>query len=280
MSAARRRLLALVCAGALALISLAAWAWWPAGHWTIAEAAAAALPADAPEFLRKAGSTLAFYSDDPDLWTEKDLPVHLRASQAPEHFIDLELLKGRKLPGTRPEFAALCKELGQEPDKVGTLPYALREWYDRLVLAFAEHRKWPDDGRVRTKVLYLAGVLGHYSADAVQPLHATLHFDGRAAADGSSPRTGIHFKVDALPERLGLKADEVAKELKVSAAADPFAAVASAIQESGGLVDKVYEMEKALPAVGGPAPAEPDPEVRRFALERCRAGARLTATLW
>jgi hypothetical protein len=264
----------------LALASGSALAWWPVGHTLISSAAADALPADMPEFFRKAGETLAFYSDDPDLWIDGSLPVHLRPAQGPEHFLDLELLKGRKLPATRPEYEALCRELGLTAGQAGALPYAIREWQERLVLAFAEHRKWPDDARVRAKVLYLAGVLAHYTADAAQPLHATVHFDGRLKEDGSSPRSGIHFRMDALPERVGLRRGEVGKDLKVAAAADPFAAAVAAIEECGKLVDKVYELEPSLPPVGGPAPAEPDQAVHAFALERCRAGALLTATLW
>ena len=278
---ARRWLWIVLSAAAMvATISAAALAWWPYGHWTVTQAAAEALPADMPEFFRKAGSTLAFYSNDPDLWTEGKLPVSLRPSQMPEHFIDLDLLEGQKLPVSRKDYAALCRRLKLDPDTVGWLPYAVRDWHDRLTIAFAEHRKWPKDERVRAKVLYIAGILSHYTADAAQPLHATVHFDGKAGEGGRSPRSGIHFKVDALPDRAGLKYEEVAKDLKVPDLPGAFAAAVAAIEESAGKVEKVYELEAALPAPTGDRPEKLDPAIRALALERCRAGAALTAGLW
>jgi hypothetical protein len=71
---------------------------------------------------------------------------------------------------------------------------------------------------MKAKILYIAGVLAHYTEDAAQPLHTTVDFDGRLKPDGTSPRSGIHRKVDV--------------------------------------------------------------EVRNFALERARAAARFTATVW
>ncbi|HOX07996.1 MAG TPA: hypothetical protein PK280_16480 [Planctomycetota bacterium] len=261
-------------------LTATALAWWPYGHWTVTRAAAEALPQDVPEFFRKAGGTLAFYTNDPDLWTEGKLPVSLRPSQMPEHFIDYDLLRGRKLPVGRAEFGALCRELQLDPDKVGWLPYAIRDWHDRLTIAFAEHRKWPADERVKAKVLYIGGILSHFTADAAQPLHSTVHFDGKAGPGGKSPRSGIHFKVDALPDRAGLKAGELAKDLDIPELPDAFAAAVAAIEESAGKVDKVYELEAALPAPTGPPPEKLDPAVREFALARCRAAVRLTAGLW
>jgi hypothetical protein len=267
-------------AAAVLLAAGTALGWWPAGHQTVAEAAAAVLPADVPEFFRTGRRDLAFHSVEPDLWTERNLPVRLRPTQTAEHFIDLELLESRKLPATRRDYEKLCRELRQDHYSVGTLPYALAEWHDRLVLAFAEHRQWPGDARVRAKALYLGGVLAHYAADAAQPLHTTIHFDGRARVNGTSPRSGIHNKMDALPGNLGLTVAELSADLKIEPPDDPFAAIVAAIDESHRLVDRVYELEAALPPAEGAAPGKPDAALREFAVERCRAAARLTATLW
>lgn len=263
---------------ALAVLCGTASAWWAAAHNIIDEATVLALPEDMPEFFRKGGATISSYSMDPDVWKNRKLPA-LRAAEHPEHYLDLELLKGKELPRTRAEFHALCRELKVAPDKMGTLPYAIQEWYERLVLAFAEHRRWPKDERVRAKILYVAGVLSHYTGDASQPLHCTVHFDGRAKADGSSPETGIHLKMDALPDNVGITPEEAARSLRVSAVEDTFALSLATIRWSNRQVDKVYLLEAGLPAVDE-KPTSPDPRVRSLALECCRVGAVLTATVW
>jgi hypothetical protein len=267
----------------LCLASPLALAWWAASHPILTEAAAAALPEDAPEFFRKGAATIAAYSGDPDLWTDPSVPA-LRDAERSNHFIDLELFEGKDLPASRGEYNRLCRSHRTSAEQAGSLPYALQEYHERLALAFLEHRRRPDDQATRAKILYLAGILAHYAEDAAQPLHTTVDYDGRAKPDKSSPRSGIHLKVDALPEKMKLTAEEIAKELKkVAAPKDgdtPFAAGMAVIKESFGLVDRVYELEPKLPASDAEPPRDPDPAVRAFTLERCRAGAKLTAALW
>ena len=206
----------------------------------------------------------------------------LRSAENPNHFINLEALQGKELPKTRQQYVKLCWDVNSDADKIGCLPYAIQEEYEKLVMAFAEHRKAPEDKAVQAKILYLAGVLAHYAEDAAQPLHTTIHYDGRAKPDKSSPRSGIHTKVDALPEKLGLTAEEIAKGLqKVEAPKDgAFAATLAAIKESHGKVDRLYELEPKLPDANVEPPKEPDKDVREFGLERCRAAASFTASLW
>jgi len=269
-------------AAAIAVLSSAslALAWWSQDHPLIAEAAVAALPADMPEFFRKGAKTIASYSADPDLWKEKELPA-ARAAEGPNHYINPEGLQGRELPRTRPEYVKLCRELKTDADVVGCLPYALEEGYEKLALAFAEHRKSPEDKAVQAKILYLAGILAHYTGDAEQPLHTTIHHDGRAKPDGTSPKSGIHIKMDALPEKLGLPPEEIAKGLKaVEAPKDVFTAIQAAIEDSRSRIDRVYELEAKLPDANAAPPKDVDPDVRKLGLECCRAGARFTAMLW
>jgi len=270
----------LVCAALLvALSARCSLAWWVEGHVCIDQAAASVLPDEMPRFFRAGGERIASYSMEPDLWTNPDTPA-LRSSERFNHFLDLELLGGRELPATRGEFYALCRDLELDPAAVGALPYAVGEWYDRLVLAFAEHRRRPADRAIRNKVLYVAGVLSHYAGDASQPLHCTIHYDGRVGPDGVSPRTGIHAKMDALPGNARLRPEEVAEGLDVVRVEDVFATIVSAIEASNGRVARAYELESRLPPVEGPAQQEVPAEVRGLALERCRAGAELTAALW
>ena len=86
------------------------------------------------------------------------------------------------------------------------------------MLAFAEYRERSGDEAVQAKILYIAGVLSHYTGDASQPLHCTVHHDGRVEPDGTSPGTGIYLKMDALPGQLGIQPEEVAEGLKIRTA--------------------------------------------------------------
>jgi hypothetical protein len=260
----------------LAVVSLA-W-WWP-GHRAAAVAAVSILPVDMPEFFRKGADTVGFHTHLPDMWTEfKELD--LRNAERPEHFIDQELLKGRPIPRTRAEFFHLCRNIGDTPDWIGCLPYALMEWTDRLTVAFAEYRARPADPRVQAEVLFVAGILAHYATDTCQPLHTTVDFDGRINPDGSSPRTGIHLRMDAVVQNAGIEAASIHPSGPVKAADDVFALVLANIAASNALVDRVYTLDAKLPPVDQPFKGPVDPAVAALARERITAAATFTAELW
>lgn len=86
--------------------------------------------------------------------------------------------------------------------------------------------------------------------------------------------------MDALPERIGLTAEQIARDVRVTAAEDVFGSVVAAIRESHGRVDRAYELEADLPPATGGPPLESNAEVRAFATDCCRTAVRLTATLW
>lgn len=243
-----------------------------AGHAILTRAAAAALPAAAPAFLRQGADLAAHCVYDPDVIKNPAVP-HLSDAEHPEHYLDLELLEGAALPAERYEFLALCARLQVSPSRVGLLPYATIEWTERLAVALAEHRRWPENEAVRTKALVYAGLLSYYAADLLQPLHTTIHFDGRAGEGGQSPHSGIHEKVDALVERLDFAPEDLARGLEVAAYDDAMAAILETLRASHGMVDRVYELEAEL---GTPT----DPQVKAFARERARATTAFIASLY
>src|SRR2546423_14369829 len=114
-----------VVAGAVVVAGLvglgAARAWWVKGHETITEAAAARLPDDVPAFFRTAGKSLAHFAGDPDRWKNRETPF-LRAAEEGNHYLDLEDLEGKPLPGTN-RFAGMdqMRRLKKEPNRVGFL---------------------------------------------------------------------------------------------------------------------------------------------------------------
>jgi len=256
----------------------AAHAWHGKGHHVATTLALEVAGKDLPEFFRAGAAVVAHCSLDPDLFTRPIGPDAVHAAEAPEHYFDVELLKGAAPPRTRYEFVELCARNELRPNDVGLLPYAVTEWTQRLTVAFAEHRAYGDNPHIRAKCLVYAGLLSHYAQDLCQPLHVTVHWDGRAKADGTSPRTGIHGKVDALLGKLVFSRTAVLKSIEPAAFEKLMPAVLPEIDRSHRLVETVYELEKALPEVD--APLRESPAVIGFAAERLQAAARFTASLY
>jgi hypothetical protein len=256
-------------------------AWYTAAHQSITRAAVEALPPSMPAFFTDAAADIADDSVDPDYFRDRSVP-QLMSTEAPEHYLDAELLRDNALPPTRYEYLRLCQSLGMAPEHVGTLPYSVTEWTQRLVMAFAQHRKWPQDKAIQGKCLVYAGILGHYAGDLCQPLHCTVHFDGRADAAGHLIGVrGIHAKVDALLERPEVDRAWAQQDLKVTSFPEVFPAVVAEIGRSRALVDEVYKLEPLLPATDDRHKeiAVP-PELLAFEKDRYRAAVALVASLY
>ena len=253
-------------------------AWHQHFHAIATRAAINALPDDVPAFFRNAAEAAAHHAIDPDLVRDRTLP-QLRAGEGPEHYFDLEFLKTADLPGTRYEFIAACQKADIKPTRAGMLPYAIAEQTQRLIVAFAEHRRWPGNRYVRQKCLVRAGTLAHYAQDACQPLHTTIHFDGRTRPDGSSPHSGIHQRMDALIDRMKPRPTTAIEAEQVEVFDDLLPAILAELRKSHTLADRVYTLEADLPATGA-GTWEPTNDVRQLAEDRLRAATRFTASLW
>jgi hypothetical protein len=298
------RLPAAVAALALALALAAATpagAWFTIGHAKVARAAVAAVPATMPAFFRKGAWAVGEAAVDPDLQKDRTLAA-LRAFEEPAHFLDWEQIGEMALPPDRWAFMGAVAERKEDPKAVGMLPYSVIEGVQRLTLTFAEYRRYPEDPYIQQKALVYAGQLAHYAGDLEQPLHTSLHHDGRALPDGSSPHTGIHQLVDGLLEKVPIDDRSVLRDLPVRAMPDAWAAVQSELATSHALVGRVYELEPDLrtawppppppaPAPGAagapaaapgppPPPGPISPAVRDFAAERYRATASFLASLY
>jgi hypothetical protein len=249
--------------------------WWSGGHETVAEAAAARLPDDVPAFYRTGGKHLAHFAVDPDRWKNREL-TFLRREEEGNHYLDLEDLDGKKLPGTHryDGLKLVYTELKKEPNKVGTLPYALVENYEKLVAGFYDYRKTPTNPSVPMKCLVHGGVLAHYTGDAAMPLHTTTDYDGRKQPDGGVKQKGIHARIDAFPEKNKFTPEEVCRGLEAKKIDDVWAHVTAFVAESHTHVAKCYELDAAG------AFDKPTEESRAFIMGRVRAAAQLTLDLW
>lgn len=257
-------------------------AWWPVGHGILSEAAVRALPEEMPSFFRDGAEAIAHHSFDPDIAKNRAVPL-ATSTEAPEHFFDWELIEkplgNSPQPPTRYEYLKFCFKNGVAPQRAGLLPYAVAEWTERLTVAFAEHRRWPGNKRTQEKCLLYAGTLAHYAQDLCQPLHTTIHHDGRTQNDGSSPKTGIHAKVDALVEVLAASPEVLARGQKIEPVTRLLTDVMQEIQASHLLVDDVYALETVLPAAGQ-KPAQADAAVLAFTDQRAREATRFAASLF
>jgi hypothetical protein len=297
-------------------------AWYTKGHRRACDLALRSLPKEMPEFFRNGGELMNGLVHDPDLFTRPVAPPQLHDVEALNHYFDMEPLGDEKLPLTRYEFLEIVYRKKLQPSKVGLLPYAVVECTERLGVAFAEYREHPDDKVIQTKCLVYAAQLAHYAQDLCQPLHTTIDHDGRAKADGSSPHSGIHAKIDRMigqlaegrlplpaaikPQalttpprepRTGVSGSSSEPRTGVSGSSSPKSkqdfqahrkvetaraqelmdAVMAELHRSHDLVDKVYAMEKDLPA-DWKAPLPPN--VEAFAQERLTRSAQFTASLF
>ena len=253
-------------------------AWHGQGHRITTYEAVTLLSEELPRFLQAGREQMASDSVDPDLMRHRDLP-QLRDREAPDHYLDLELLPLGVLPDARSEFLRYLasREVYLEVEDVGTLPYAVVEATQRLTLAFAQVRSQPKNEHLQAKAMLFAAYLAHYAEDLCQPLHTTIHHDGRALEDQSSPHTGIHHRVDALIERL--KPQEFGEDglFEPQARKPIFPAVFEELKRSHSHVERVYRLAADLEALEGGA--QPSAELRALTEERYRAAVRFTANL-
>jgi hypothetical protein len=257
--------------------SPAAEAWTGEGHSLATGLAVSWVHSAVPQFLSQGAGTICHCSIDPDLFKSQADCNALYAAEYPDHFFDLEYFTDRTLPRDRAAFTSWCLNHHQWPFKVGTVPYAVTEWTYRLAAALAEHRLRPQDPAIQAKCLVYAGLLSHYAQDMAMPLHATADYDGRAAANGDSPHTGIHTKADALLAKVTLSTAARNDPGSLAPFEDVLGACLAQLRESHSQVDRLYAMEGALPDVN--SPMAQGGSVETFARERLRVSAQFTARL-
>ena len=294
------RFLALCAAVFLTLVPLRLHSWGNEGHVAVNRAAARAIPANMPLFLRQAVSRIAYLGPEPDRWRSK-AELELKQSQEPDHFIDLERLQNfGELPPGRYDFYKRAYERyfaakkaatsdaernaaeNLLPDKIGLQPYIAMEIYGRLKSALREYRKLqiakqPTAGAEHAAIFY-AGWLGHYVADAAQPLHTTIHYDGWVGENpkGYTTEKGIHWKFESDFVATNLAKLQFANRVHAPVKLEhPFQNYMQYLNEANALVPRLYELDKAH-AFDGPG----TPDSLEFTRQRLAAGAQMLLNLW
>jgi len=165
---------------------LYAWGFW--AHQRINRAAVFALP----------DSMRVFFYNHIDFITEESVIPDVRKfaindkAESNRHYIDLEMLRkspSEIIPQTMKE--ATAKYHDTLLQKAGLLPWYMDDMMVKLTKAFHDKNK--------SEILFLAGDLAHYIADAHMPLHTTVNHDGQLTG-----QKGIHaFWESQLPEKFG-----------------------------------------------------------------------------
>jgi hypothetical protein len=258
----------------------AAHAWGNGGHRLVNRLAATSLPADLPAFLRtpEALAEIEYLGPEPDRWRSPAEP-ELVAAQAPEHFIDMELADALgPLPHKRLDFEASVFASGQRPEKVGLQPWEATEVWERLKAAMREYRKLSashaDTRPVEQAILFYAGWLGHYVADASQPLHTSIQYNGWVGANPNGYTTDhkIHWQCEGPFVEANIHEPETRAAMTPLKAinGDIFDVYVAYLRQTKTYVEKVYQLEKAGGFVGAGTA-----ESRQYTAERLGAGASM-----
>jgi len=254
----------------------------------ITRAAFAHLPPDMPAFFRAAGDQLEYLGPEPDRWRSRDLKEMDDAWEF-DHYIDLENVpEGALAASDRYEFiAALYRAEIERPQQfVGFLPWRILEVYQRLLTELAIWRNTPEGPQrrfVEARVLNDAGILGHYAADAAQPHHTTIHFNGWAAEapnpGGFTSARDFHARFESafVEAHINFQAVEGLMASTPASIEDAREAIWVHIRASNAQVERMYRLEREH---GFDPDAPPAPEVTEFVVQRLAAGAEMLRALW
>jgi hypothetical protein len=261
-------------------------AWGEKGHSMSNEAATWGMPAEMPVFFHRAYPQLIYLAYDPDRW--RSGPPSLEAANFPDHFIDYEYVATLELPPSRYDFIALLlssgtlKHYGIRLDTPGFLPWRIAELAETLTV---EWRLWlqsrnPADRRqIEENIIFLSGILGHFAADASNPHHTSINFNGWGDANpnGYATDCDAHARFESEFVDHAIEVANVEPRLAAPRLRDNyFAAGLELIRESNSLVEPLYRIDRD----GGFSSRRGTAEGREFAVSRLAAGASLIRDLW
>lgn len=170
---------------------------------------------------------IAEHSIDPDVRRNLD------DTEFPKHFIDIdfyqEYLDGRMIYDQQ-QLTALYGD--SVVTKMGILPWATLQTYNNLQKAFSEHN--------RDKVLIYTADLAHYVADAHQPMHTMLNYDGQL-----TDQKGVHGRYESeMIERYFDELEENVNGNSVGQIDDPLSFIFSYIENSNSLGEVLLAADK------------------------------------
>ena len=206
----------LLCASAFLLfvVNSPVFGWGEKAHRFISAQAVNTMPVELRSAYRGWNDFIQDHAMDPDRWRAQG-----KKGEHPRHFIDLDLLEGFPFAGIPQQKAAAVEKFTAEKlNKVGLLPWAIEDTFAQLVDSF-KRKDW-------AAVKQASAVLGHYVADAHQPLHTVANYDGQL-----SGQRGVHKRFEiSLVNRYLNKTES--KPLPAEVVAEPLPYIFAFIIES------------------------------------------------
>jgi hypothetical protein len=185
------------------------------------------------------------------------------------------------LPPDRYSFMEALAAKKLELVKVGYLPYAILENYEKLVNAFRFWRRarTPQDREsARANAVYVAGILGHYVGDGSQPMHLSIHYNGWAD-NVSNPKNytkdrGFHARYETAYVNAAIGAAAV--KVQPQRLADVWDVIKQYLAQDFAEVEPMYELEK----VGEFNPQQPRAKGTAFIANQLARASTMLGNLW
>ena len=311
------KIVAVVILGLLNFQQLDAWGF--RGHTVANLAAVESIASDGPAFLKSYKGYIGHLGPIPDTWRSPSEP-YLRISEDPNHGWYTESFDFMKeIPRSRTEFTLrvydeYLRVSKSDPERAkllnirytGLQAYSMMEGYERMKAGMRLYRSADaKDGDISGRygaisplfhaanqvkdylandIAFYMGWLGHYVADAAQPLHNSRHHDGW---EGDNPKgytrdPEIHGRFEsAYVDLIQVTEADVLPYMRKAARHldDPWTAILDHMIEARGVVEDVYRLD-----LRGAFKDRADAEAKKLIYTRLASGASflrdLAYTAW
>jgi len=305
-----KKAIVLTCIGLLNQQYLAAWG--IRGHTVANLAAVEGIPQDGPAFLRSQKAYIGHLGTIPDTWRSPSEP-YLRISEDANHGWYTEGFDFiPDPPHSRTEFTLrvydeYLKTKSKDPERAkllnirytGLQAYSIIEGYERMKAGMRLYRAAsnpdPSDRRnpatayaaisnlfrdpsqvkqmLAGDIAFYMGWVGHYVADAAQPLHNSIHHDGWSGANpkGYSRDPEIHGRFETqYVDLIGVTEEDLTKYMRKEPRHldDVWKAVLNHSLEARELTEDVYRLD-----LRDAFAKKDDAEARELVCKRLAAGA-------
>ncbi|HUF18596.1 MAG TPA: hypothetical protein VMS12_11200 [Thermoanaerobaculia bacterium] len=261
-------------------------AWGQKGHYMVSEAATFEVPSDMPHFFHRHYPELIYLGYDPDRW--RGSGRSLNAANPPEHYLDYEFVDHLELPLSRYDFIQLLtdsntlRRRGIENTSPGFSPWRIAELSELMEVQWRLWRQSDlparDRAQIEQNIIQYAGVLGHYVADAANPHHTTINYNGwvEPNPEGYAFDCDTHSRFETQFVSRVMELDPVIPRLREAThRKEYFSTALEFIKESNALVETLYRIDR-----DGGLRGAGTAEAREFAADRMAAGASMLRDLW
>ena len=269
----------------LLLAPLSASAWGEKGHLMINRLAIEAATSKLPEFMSASREHIIYNGPEPDRWRVEGQTSVMNTAQAADHFFDSELWGPiSTIDADRYSFMEKVAAKKVNLVKIGYLPYAIIENYEKLLNAFRFWRnaKTAEDREsARENAVYVAGVLGHYVGDSTMPMHLSVEFNGWLDTSpnpkGYTKDRGFHSRYESLYVDAVINADAVRQKIQPPQhLSNVWDAIKQNLIQSFSELEPAYDMEKA----GEFNPQQPRPKGTEFITNQLARASTMLGNLW